>query len=295
MNDQHNYQQAFKRTNEITAAANNEIWLSNAQQNIEATRLHGKLQDAPMDRNKAALVCGSGKSLDLHIEFIRQYRELLCLFAVDMAYPILMKHGLEPDFTVNMDPTESLKACFDQAPKNSLGSLIAATISSPAVVSSWGGRVYFYNLYDPRTPVLNRVLEQFPQFINVESKFNVGELTVCMTSTIFGFKHVGFTGIDLAYWHDEYYGTGARQPFTPDSAELLILWNNEDQPTVTTRRFALYMQAFVQNYQNIYSQAASIYCLSKGIIPLRYRLGDFERMLLDQESDLVARKGEGHG
>jgi hypothetical protein len=270
---------ALRETNEATARAMNEIWLANACANEGIQYLHRGLQDIPTPRSKIALVCGSGKSLDLHVDLILRNRKKLDLIAVDMAYPALLKHGIEPDLVVTMDPNESLKRCFEQMPDQRSGSLIAATVSHPAVLASWKGTIYFYNLFDPGAPALGQVAEMFPNIAPVDSKFNVGELSVCLASMYFGHEQVGFTGLDLAYWENQYYASGVPTVFTPNQSELTILWNNKNQPTLTTRKFVVYMQAFMKNYEMSYSRVSSLYNLSRGIIALNYRLAEFASLL----------------
>lgn len=274
-----NREQVFRVSNEKTMGAFNEIWQSNATQNALLFRRHGRIQDALTGTNKVALVCGSGSSLDLHVDLIHRYREKLCLLAADMAYPALMQHGIDPDYVVNMDPMESLKSCFDHMSANPRSALIAATVSHPAVLQNWKGKIYFYNLFDPQSQVLKRISRTFPGIRNVESKFNVGEFALSLACSHFHFQHVGFAGIDLAYYKNLYCATGAGASFPPGSDELICLWNNDNQPTFTTGRFVLYMRAFMENYLKIYRPASTIYNLSKGIIPLHYQLTEFEQLL----------------
>lgn len=270
---------ALRGTNEATARALHDIWLANACANQGILHLHRALQDIPTPRSKIALVCGSGKSLDLHIDLIRRNREHLDLIAVDMAYPALLKHGIGPDLVITMDPRESLQRCFEQMPDRTSCGLIAATVSHPSVLAGWKGTIYFYNLFDPGAQALVQVAEMFPNIAPVDSKFNVGELCVCLASMYFGHEHIGFTGLDLAYWKNQYYASGVPASFTPDPSELAVLWNNENRPALTTRKFIVYMHAFMKNYEMSYSRVSSLYNLSKGIIPLNCRRDEFADLL----------------
>jgi hypothetical protein len=279
MPKQQNGERIFETSNELTSAAYGELWLANADQNRSSFRNRRRLKDISIDRNKAALVCGAGPSLDLHLDLIRRCRDRLCVVAADMAFPALTQHGIDPDFVVNMDPRESLRSCFQQMTAGTKANLIAATITHPAVLGAWKGGIYFYNLFDEQTAVLKRIADRFFDITNVQSRYHVGELCISMTSQHFRFRHIGFTGIDLACLQNQYYAAGVPASFALHPSEVIVLLNSDNQPTTTTGRFALYMQAFVDNYRAYYSKVSELYNLSKGIIPLPYRLADFEALL----------------
>jgi hypothetical protein len=96
---------------------------------------------------------------------------------------------------------------------------------------------------------------------------------------------VGFTGIDLSFPRNQYYAAGSPGYISTSPSETFVLLDGDLRPVITTRRFAVYAAAFMNNYQTFYRRASEFYSLSHGIIPLRYRYGDFVNLLTNNREN----------
>jgi hypothetical protein len=215
----------------------------------------------PPEKKRAAMVCGAGLSLDLHLSLILKEREKLWVAAVDRVYPLLVNIGIVPDVVVTLDPLKTLTSCTLPIP------LMAPTVSNPLLLKNWKGDIYLYNLYDDNSLVLRSVYNSFKGLTGIYSKPNVGEMAVAI-STIFS-KQVAFTGLDFATYSLFPYALGKpieRLDGIPKVDDLFMQYSN----------------CFMTNY-SLYSERATLYNLSKGCLPLPYQLNSFIRHLRIRE------------
>ncbi len=56
--------------------------------------------------NIPAVVVGSGPSLGMEIEALRRLKNHVCIIAAGSSIQALLKHGIEPDLIVAMDPSD---------------------------------------------------------------------------------------------------------------------------------------------------------------------------------------------
>lgn len=270
----------MSRSNALTTDFFAEKWLRNSRVNYANKDKFRKVQNYELDSKRTPLICGAGPSLTEHIPFIREHRDKLLIIAVDAAFSILYKEDIFPDITVNIDAgSDAFIPCFAFVNYAKFrGVLFAASVSSPEMLNAWRNPIHLYNLRDRTNPVLTRIETLLlPKFGGMDSKYNVGEFCVNMAIKYFGYKAVGFTGIDLAYVNHKYYADGVGHAIVaPDEPENnFYILNNDREPVPTCNVFLVYQAAFLKNYLTEYVRKARIYNLSRGILPLKYNKEGF--------------------
>lgn len=275
-----NLQNIMTRSNQITMDYFADMWARNSRVNYANKDKFRKIQNYQLDPNRTPFICGAGPSLTEHIPFIRENRDKLLLIAVDAAFSVLYKEDIFPDITVNIDASsESFVPCFSFVNYAKFhGVLFAASISSPELLSVWKNPTYLYNLRDRNNPLLTKIeTVLLPKFGGMDSKYNVGEFCLNMVIKYFGYKAVGFTGIDFAFLNHKYYADGIGHAIEPPDApeHTFYVLNNDREPIPTCNVFLVYQAAFLKNYLTEYVRKARIYNLSRGILPLRYNKDGF--------------------
>lgn len=270
----------MNRSNALTTQHFAEAWTRNSRVNYANKNSFKKIQNYKLDPNRTPFVCGAGPSLTEHIPFIRENRDKLLLIAVDAAFSVLYKEDIFPDITVNIDAScEAFIPCFAFANYSKFqGVMFAASVSSPEMLEVWRNHIYLYNLRDRNNPLLTKIEQVLlPQFGGMDSRFNVGEFCLNMVIKYFGYKAVGFTGIDLAYLNNKYYADGVGHAIVPpeDADGTIYIYNNDRELVPTCNVFLVYQAAFLKNYLYEYARRARIYNLSRGILPLRYNKEGF--------------------
>ncbi len=256
-------------------------WLSNARSNVDTIRKHKKVRNLEFEPNKIALVCGAGPSLsdEKHIEFIKKYRDRFAIFAVDVAFPVLYKHEIYPDFTVNVDST-AMPECFlfKKLPKKC--KLIAATIAHPKNLMAWPNQseIYFYNL-KAESKLTNDITLLYSTLDMLESRLNVGEFCVNLATKYFNYGLVVTVGLDFAYVDNKNYADGTVHEVSQEESYGLdnyIMLDCFGKPVNTNASFIGFLIAFMANYKNVYTKKSTLISLNKGILPLKY---DFDKLL----------------
>lgn len=144
-----------------------------------------------LDKQKVALICGAGPSLEEHLPFIEEHRDKLCVICTDNA--LNRMPNITPDVTINLDPEGNLLQ-FEKT----RGPLMAPTYAHPELLRQWDD-IYFFNARDDDNPTLCATEKMFgPRFIAVNAKSNVGHFAVHVAFR-YGFDHIAFTGIDYTY------------------------------------------------------------------------------------------------
>jgi|GEM_PF-5161369 len=121
-----------------------EAQLKNApRNNFPIKNLRSRLQ------GKTAVVIAGGPSLDSLIDWIKEHREALYIFAVGRVSKRLHKEGLTPDFITSVDPHE---LSYDNSKQmfyfSQQSILLACYHIAPRLLSQWSGAAaYFGELY----------------------------------------------------------------------------------------------------------------------------------------------------
>lgn len=129
-----------KEVNIATLAKFEKVWTANISRNIRmmaqspgANSFYGKFKGVP------AIVVAAGPSLGKSIEFIKQNKNRAVIIAVDTAYKILQKNGIDPHFCIAVDP-QTINARYFEGVKKGSTILLADPTVHPSVFRLFGGR-----------------------------------------------------------------------------------------------------------------------------------------------------------
>ena len=129
-----------KEVNIATLVKFERLWSANIMRNIlYYTRCPGA--DIFYDRfkNIPALVIAAGPSLEESIEDIRALRNRAVLIAVDTAYRVLLKHGIEAHFCISVD-AQTVNARYFEGVEKTDTILVADPMVHPSVFRLFTGR-----------------------------------------------------------------------------------------------------------------------------------------------------------
>lgn len=280
-------QEILQQLNANTINAYRELWTLNARRNLYDYKKGKKINNIATylpDMSKTPIVvCGGGPSLDEQIPFLKEIRDKVVIFAVDMSLMALLNNGIEPDFLVNVDAEGDLiKKQFlhiDQQ-KRLKTFLLFSVYTNPECLEAWPGRVMYYKLYDPSNPVYTELGNNFySNLYGVPSKLNVGDFTVCMCCQFS--KYVAFAGIDFAFYKNKYRADGCLDfdedpKFNKD--ECLLVQDYQGNDIYTTDLMLDYSKQFHMNLLE-YEKFSKLFNLSKGIVQRPYQMEEFKDYL----------------
>ncbi len=129
-----------KDVNIATLAKFEKIWNSNIARNI---RYFLELPGAGIFYNRfrgiPAIVAAAGPSLTKSIDFIREKENKCIIIAVDTAFGILLKNGIEPHFCITVDP-QVINARYFEGLRYSKTLIVADPTVHPSVFHFCAGR-----------------------------------------------------------------------------------------------------------------------------------------------------------
>lgn len=130
-----------KEANIATLAKFEKLWSSNIAANIVnmienpgVSIFYNKFQ------GHNALVVGAGPSLTNSIEFIRKNRNHFIVIAVDTAFYLLKKHGIDPHFCITADP-QIINARYFENNNDSTAVIVADPVSHPSIFRFYNGPI----------------------------------------------------------------------------------------------------------------------------------------------------------
>ena len=93
------------QTNNNTLKKFGHLWIRNILLNTKTLLEANNVTDyLNWETSFPVLIIGAGPSLQKHIPFLREYQKRLVIVAVDTALSIIRREGIEPDFTLVVDP-----------------------------------------------------------------------------------------------------------------------------------------------------------------------------------------------
>ncbi len=258
--------------NENVTSAFSSIWTSNAKWNAHNLKCKDvkSLRKILPQQKKVAFVCGSGVSLETALPFIKKYRDSLCVYCADTAFPVLYKAGIIPEFCATIDPSDSLSKCFNfMRGKDKVDThLIFSVLASPEVTKSWRGNVISFVPYDPLNEVISKLSNTyFPGKGSLISRMNVGDFLVNLCSYHLQYRHLAFAGIDFCYIGNKSYAVGVEHadPYYIDKQKTMPL-NIHGRDVETTNIMVQYANSFSEICQKIWMNKSTMYNLSSGLL-----------------------------
>ncbi len=142
----------------------------------------------------SALIVSSAPSAEDYIEEINIYRKKFLIIAVDSALPMLLAHGIIPEFAVSIDPQKRIHEHF-LGHKGEGTIHIFSIVSPPSLVNRYGG---FLSL---NSHPISQVVEEFhPGAIgSIDSGTGSVAGDALNFALLAGFKNIGMTGFDFSF------------------------------------------------------------------------------------------------
>ncbi|MEA1920464.1 MAG: 6-hydroxymethylpterin diphosphokinase MptE-like protein [Campylobacterota bacterium] len=78
---------------------------------------------------KTAVVVSTGPSLDKQLSLLKKYQSKVAILSVDASFPILVKHGIKPDFVFSMERDEPTAKFFQEVDEKDQKDVIILTVS----------------------------------------------------------------------------------------------------------------------------------------------------------------------
>ena len=210
-------------------------WAANFQANqasgiftAEHTRPYNFIINNNKYKGKPFFLVGAGPSLDKNIDNLKEYQKTSIIMCADVVLPVLLDHGIIPDFVVTIDPSDVL-ALHISACDTSQITYICPTTVSPKVLQNWRGKVLFFNQAERKESHKYRTLKkiEMPGWTSLMNNYFVGATMYQIANTL-GAYVVGFVGYDLALTHERIYCAGVLERRIPnlygyavDSAEYI--------------------------------------------------------------------------
>lgn len=173
-------------------------WQFNFESNREKIKQHPGVQAL---KNKfpgmPAILVGAGPSLDKNLRYLACARESAVFIASDAALKPLLKHNIEPEFVMVLDPQEEIAKFLTGVPNKKI-ILIAPTIIHPRILDLWDGSVVFYNKFAPDIPSLVQVQNKMPTVGVLTPGGSVLSVAYDLAFQI-GASPIIFVGQDLSY------------------------------------------------------------------------------------------------
>ena len=181
-----------------TIANFGQLWLANYE------AIKGKIGSSPgvlpmfgRFTNVPVVIVGAGPSLDKNRHLLQAAAGKAIIIAVDTIFASLVHEGIQPTFTITLDPQEDIARFFGGAPTERK-ILVAPSIAHPKAVAAWKGDMVFYNKFAPDIPVLTQIAQLNPRLGFLIPGGSV--LTVGLDLAYrLGCKHIAFIGQDLSF------------------------------------------------------------------------------------------------
>ncbi len=169
-------------------------------QNLNLMLENGKYQSLlKKEFIKTAVIISTGPSLDKQLPLLKKYQDKVAILSVDASFPILIKHGIKPDFVFTMERDEPTAQFFQEIDEKDQKDVII-------VSASLQHKVLFESLKSDSIFVVMRPFA-YNTYLDLH---DYGYLCKGMSSanmahefsSAFGFKNTILIGQDLAFGED---------------------------------------------------------------------------------------------
>ena len=169
-------------------------------ENLDLMLQYPKYQDLLKKKSaETAVIVSTGPSLDKQLPLLKKYQDKICILSVDASFPILVNHGIKPDFVFSMERDEPTSIFFKEVSKEQQEGVIfvCASLQHTSIFKSIKTdsmlivmRPFSYNVY--------LELHDYGYLCKGMSSANMAH----EFATAFGFKQLTFIGQDLAFGKD---------------------------------------------------------------------------------------------
>lgn len=144
-------------------------------------------------RDIPVFIVAAGPSLNKNIEVLKKAKGKSIIFCVDRAYEILLKHNIEPDFVVILDPLKPLEYCGNQ--KGFTAPLLMKLEASQEILKYHSGRKIIYNCEEYTNSIYKHLGKEFEN-ISPGGSVATAAFAICVKLS---FNRIILVGQDLAY------------------------------------------------------------------------------------------------
>jgi Uncharacterized protein conserved in bacteria len=214
------------RSNIHTVAKFKGEWIENSIVNMERilrtpsfTALRGVCQGKP------AVIVGSGPSLGLEAETLRQLKNHAFIIAAGTSIMALLHHGIEPHLIISMDPGEYNARAFAKLDIAHIPFLFLSTIKHTSIVNDHSDMLMhgFFNI-----DVISRYLLVLTEEDAILSSSSTVSGTAIQIAAYFDCSEIVFIGQDFSYPGNQVYSDGVSHASRAwaqqkvDTADLLV-------------------------------------------------------------------------
>ncbi|MBB2184193.1 motility associated factor glycosyltransferase family protein [Lachnospiraceae bacterium MD1] len=169
-----------------------------------------------------AMIIAAGPSVSEQIEYIRQAKGKVVIFAVDRILEFLLENGIEPDFVVTLDPMKPVQ--FFSNRTDVTIPLLCFIEANHEILDRHIGKKIFCNCTDFLKQVYENINKKPPMVLSSSS---VATLS-CLVCVELGFTDIILVGQDLAY--DGNKSHSGREEISPNTNRDIELEDIEGKP-----------------------------------------------------------------
>jgi hypothetical protein len=180
-------------------------WAINIIHNIEKNlRTYSFVQMRNACQGMPAVVVGSGPSLEMEINQLKQLKGHAVIIAAGSSIQALLRHNLEPDLAVSMDPSMANYDVYRDIDLESIPFLYFPTIQHKIIERVTPYMMHAFLNSDSITKHLMDLTKEDPIF---DSTSTVTGQAI-QAALYLGCNQVVFIGQDFSYPNDQFYATG---------------------------------------------------------------------------------------
>jgi hypothetical protein len=170
-----------------------------------------------------AVVVGSGPSLGMEAENLRRLKNRALLIAAGTSIQAMLKHNIEPDLIVSMDPSGNNYRAFERLDLEDIPFLYIPTIHSSILNKNYNYLMHAFFTLDTPTSHMMNLSEGDPIFQSTGTVTG----TAIQAALYLGCRDIVFIGQDFSFPNDQYYSDGVNHRTEEDlthSVQKATLW-----------------------------------------------------------------------
>lgn len=181
------------------------IWVRNIFLNLQLASCITP-QYPNIDTARTAFIVGAGPSLDSCLDKFAQQRQRYTLFCTDTALPVLLAHGIIPEFFIALDPQSIsyLHTC-GIIPRSITGVFDLSAQKTVSRCFYENGNPLFFTAGNHPLVQTAAAFSSFPQLNTVSGTVAVAAYHAAQS---LGFRRIECTGMDFAYTGGQAYARG---------------------------------------------------------------------------------------
>jgi hypothetical protein len=151
-----------------------------------------------------AVIVGSGPSLGMEMETLRQLKNRALIVAAGTSIQALLKHGVEPHLVVSMDPGEHNFRAFEPLDIDNVPLLYIPTIHSGILDKKCRYKMHAFFQLDTPTAYFMGLTGEDPIFVSTATVSG----TAIQAAIYFGCSEIYLIGQDFSFPNDRFYADG---------------------------------------------------------------------------------------